>query len=180
MSYRNYLSVVQAGFEPALAWFWARCLCRWATGPSLIHCTEQDSNLHPSRLKAGGSAIELSVLFSAPGGTRTPSRLFRRELLLFPLSYRCIAYVHLRFVPLFMSHLNYDHALGRARTFIRRLRRPGLIHLSYQCACAGQVSSLRPVAYRATALPLSYQRADCLRGTDQQSIFKATKLRHRR
>src|SRR5213075_3252580 len=36
------------------------------------------------RLKVGGSAVELSVRIvrSAPGGIRTPSRLFRRELLL--------------------------------------------------------------------------------------------------
>ena len=58
----------------------------WATGPLIqpARIRMHRAGLEPAtlRLKASGSTFELSVP-NAPGGTRTLSRLFRRELLWF-------------------------------------------------------------------------------------------------
>jgi hypothetical protein len=66
----------QAGFEPASFWFVASCtdpLCYW--GMALPRGFEPR---HPDR-ESGHLAVSVWELFSALGGTRTPTRLGRSQ-----------------------------------------------------------------------------------------------------
>src|SRR5262245_7470893 len=86
------------------------------------------------RLKAGGSTFELSVriFYSAPGGTRTPNRLFRRELLCsIELPVRHV--LKHRFLLEFVSMLFLSDAPGRGRTCTRPGKNRELCLLSYEC-----------------------------------------------